>query len=146
MTSSITALVAREHTADLRRASGRSRTTASFAAEAKLPAIELRLAHAAEAHVVARLAELDDAPALEGPVLLALIDGEAQAGLSLRDGRIVANPFVGTREAVVLLRVRAAAVRDTPMPGRRLPRLAARFASRRRAGHGVTDEPAVGAL
>jgi hypothetical protein len=69
--------------------------------------IELRFAHANEADVVRRLAELDSAPELTGRVLIALLDGEAVAGLSLLDERVVANPFVSTREAVALLRLRA---------------------------------------
>lgn len=69
--------------------------------------IELRFAHANEADVVRRLAELDSAPELTGRVVIALLNGEAVAGLSLLDERVVANPFVSTREAVALLRLRA---------------------------------------
>ncbi|MDQ6605157.1 MAG: hypothetical protein M3Z06_01245, partial [Actinomycetota bacterium] len=144
MTSSITQLVARELTDDLRRASGRARLTAGHSTEAKLPAIELRLAHVAEAHALTRLAALDDAPELEGPVLLALIDGEAQAGLSLHDGRVVANPFVRTGEAVALLRVRAAALPDAQTPGHRLSGIAARFAARFAADRGLGRETTSG--
>jgi hypothetical protein len=129
MTSSITAYVASEHTAELRRAAGRARLAAANSAEMKLPAIELRLAHAAETHVLTRLAALDDAPELEGQVLLALIDGVAQAGLSLRDGRIVANPFVRTHEAVALLRLRAAHSTDARVPRHWLSRVPARLAN-----------------
>ena len=57
--------------------------------------------------MVRRLASLDDAPALTGQVLLALVDGEAVAALSLSDGRVVANPFLPTEAAVGLLRLRA---------------------------------------
>ncbi len=130
MTSSITAPLAREHAADLRRVAARARLTTSSSTGAKVAPIELRTAHAAEAHVVARLAALDDAPELEGRVLLALVDGEAQAGLSLHDGRIVGNPFVSTSEAVALLGVRAAALAIAPTPGHRLSRLPARLAAR----------------
>jgi hypothetical protein len=71
------------------------------------PTVALRLAGDDEAHMARRLAALDDAPALEGPVLLALVDGEPVAALSLLDRRVVANPFVHTRELVELLRLRA---------------------------------------
>jgi ribosomal protein L10 len=67
----------------------------------------LRTAQSDEAHVVRRLAALDDAPALEGPVLLAVMDGEPVAAISLVDRRVVANPFVPTGDVVELLRVRA---------------------------------------
>jgi hypothetical protein len=143
MTSSITALVAREHTADLRRTAIREHLPASDSARAKVPAIELRLANAAEDHVLARLAELDDAPGLEGPVLLALIDGQAQAGLSLHDRRIVANPFLRTQEAVALLRVRAALLTNAGTSGHRLSRVSAKFAVRFGAGR-VRDHARAG--
>jgi hypothetical protein len=50
--------------------------------------------------------------------LLALIDGKAVAALSLRDGRVVANPFVRTDAEVVLVRLRRAraAGADHPTP------------------------------
>jgi hypothetical protein len=103
----LNALVAREHVADLRQAAEREHTTARSAVDAKAPAIELRLIGDDEAPMVRRLAALDDAPELQGQVLLALIDGDAVAGLSLHDLRVVADPFVSTREAVALLRLRA---------------------------------------
>jgi hypothetical protein len=69
--------------------------------------IELRFAHASEAAVVRRLAELDSAPELTGQVVIALLNGEPVAGLSLLDERVVADPFVPTTEPVALLRLRA---------------------------------------
>jgi hypothetical protein len=69
--------------------------------------IVLRLATDVDAPTVRRLAALDDAPRLSGPVLLALVDGEPVAALSLDDGRVVANPFRFTAGAVALLRLRA---------------------------------------
>ena len=73
----------------------------------RAPTVALRLAGSDEGHMVRRLAALDDQPALEGPVLLALVDGEAVAALSLHDRRVVANPFLFTRDLVQLLRLRA---------------------------------------
>jgi hypothetical protein len=81
--------------------------------------IQLRLAAPTDADVVRRLAELDDAPPIGGPTLLALSDGEAVAGLSLSDGRVVANPFVPTRDAIALLRLRAGHLSDGRRPARR---------------------------
>jgi hypothetical protein len=81
--------------------------------------IQLRPAAPTDAQNIRRLAELDDAPPIEGPVLLAFSDGEAVAGLSLRDGRVVANPFVPTRDAVALLRLRAAHLSGGRGSGRR---------------------------
>jgi hypothetical protein len=75
--------------------------------EAYAPVVALRLAAPDERHLLQRLAALDDAPPLDGRVLLALVDGEAVAALSLYDGRVVANPFRYTESAIELLRLRA---------------------------------------
>jgi hypothetical protein len=69
--------------------------------------VALRVAQADESAVVRRLADLDDSPPLDGQVLLALVDGEAVAAVSLRDGRVVANPFLPTADTVRLLNLRA---------------------------------------
>jgi len=92
------------------------------------PTVALRLAERDEAPAVRRLAALDDAPALEGPVLLAVMDGEAVAALSLLDRRVVANPFLPTRDLVQLLRVRADHIAG-PAPGSRRGRHALRRAA-----------------
>jgi hypothetical protein len=112
MTTSINALMAAEHTADLRRESGRWVSTVEpeqtqVTDRGQTSIVALRLAGPDEAHVARRLASLDDAPPLTGQVLLALVDGEAVAALSLSDGRVVANPFLPTEAAVGLLRLRA---------------------------------------
>jgi hypothetical protein len=75
--------------------------------ESREPTIALRLAHADERGAVDRLARLDEAPAPAGDVLLALVDGEPVAALSLADGSVVADPFTPTADVVDLLRVRA---------------------------------------
>jgi hypothetical protein len=106
--TSIHAMAATEHQADLRRAAERwGRGSRSRPAASPAATIALRLAHPDETDLVRRLAALDDAPMLDGQTLLALIDGAAVAAVSLRDGRVVANPFIRTEEAVSLLRVRA---------------------------------------
>lgn len=83
------------------------RAVGARSSEGLLPAVALRLAHDDDDHLVRRLAALDDAPTPEGPVLLALVNGDAVAAMSLLDGRVVANPFVPTTDAVALLRLRA---------------------------------------
>jgi hypothetical protein len=57
---------------------------------------------------VRRLARLDSARPLREPVLLAEDGGRPVAALSLADGRVVADPFRRTRDAVAMLRLRAA--------------------------------------
>jgi hypothetical protein len=112
LTTSMNTLVANEHIADLRRAADRGLPVADLSlpiasALMQSPAVVLRLAGSDDTHLVERLAALDAASPLGGRVLLALIDDEAVAALSLVDGRVVANPFVATSEAVALLRLRA---------------------------------------
>ena len=78
--------------------------------------LALRVVHADEDPELRRLADLDDSPPLEGQVLLALVDGEAVAAVSLGDGRVVANPFRRTADTVSMLSFRASQL------GRRRPR------------------------
>lgn len=78
--------------------------------ETRNSTLALRRAAPDETDVVRRIADLDDAPTLDGDVLLALIDGEPVAALSLSTGRTVADPFVPTAEALALLRLRASHV------------------------------------
>ena len=110
--SSINAIATTAHQADLRRVAERRRPRVrglppSRATDPLQATVTVRLAHSDEAQLVRDLAALDDAPAPEGPVLLALMDGEAVAALSLRDQRVVANRFVLTQDAVAILRLRA---------------------------------------
>jgi hypothetical protein len=106
MTSSLTALAAQEHVHDLERQAQRARKQ-DTQSDVSTASIELRLARADEALVLHRLAQLDDAPDLDGDALMALIDGDPIAALSLSDRRVVANPFVRTEHAVSLLRIQA---------------------------------------
>ena len=76
--------------------------------------LALRVAQTDEAPVVRRLAALDDARPLAGDVLLALVDGEAVAAVSLDDGRVVANPFLHTADTVRLLSLRATQLSEPP--------------------------------
>ena len=107
MTSSINALLASEHIADLRREAAHWTSVAPASTATPVQPIELRLVEAAESGDVHRLAALDEAPEPAGRVLLAIVGGEAVAGLSLGDQRVVANPFRCTRDAIALLRRRA---------------------------------------
>ncbi len=86
--------------------------------------LALRLARDDDGPAVRRLAALDDAPPLEGRVLLALVDDVAVAATSLDDGRVVANPFLPTAETVSLLSMRASQLAEH-RARRRLPRLRA---------------------
>ena len=106
MTSTLNALAAQEHIHDLERQARRAHKQ-DAEPDTSAAAIELRLARTDEARVLHRLAALDDAPDLDGEALLALIDGDPIAAISLSDRRVVANPFVRTEHAVTLLRIQA---------------------------------------
>ncbi len=106
-TTTLNALVAQEHQRELLEQARRWRRQPDAFGWSPESAVELRPARNDEAGVIRRLADLDDAPQLDGRVLLALVGGEAIAALSLADRRVVANPFVRTQHAVTLLRMRA---------------------------------------
>jgi hypothetical protein len=109
MTTSLNALVANEHAAELRRAaaSRRAKRSAKPGSDTTSKAVVLRLAESDDAFALHMLAELDEEPAFNGEALLALVDGEAIAAISLEDGRVVSNPFVATSNAVALLKLHA---------------------------------------
>jgi hypothetical protein len=73
-----------------------------------LPALSLRWARPTDDAPLRRLAEVDSTRPLQQPVLLAECDGVALAAMSVADGRVAADPFEPTAEAVALLRLRAA--------------------------------------
>ena len=111
MTTSLNALAAAEHIADLRRAADHT-THQDSAPSQDLQTVSLRLARPEDTGALHVLAELDEEPELSGDAIVAFADGEAVAALSLDDGRVVSNPFVPTRDAVTLLRIRARHLRD----------------------------------
>ena len=88
----------------------------------RVAAVTIRISLERDAPAVARIAELDSARAPAAPLLLAEVDGEPRAAISLTDGAVVANPFHATAELVELLRARRLQLR-APAPARRLPRV-----------------------
>ena len=76
------------------------------------PTISIRPATASDGRTLMRIAALDSAPMPFGPVLIAEIDGEPKAALSLNDDRVIADPFTRTAEVVALLRVHARTVAE----------------------------------
>lgn len=69
--------------------------------------ISIRLADADDMRAVRRVAERDSRRLPGGDLLVAEVDGEARAALSLGTGEVVADPFHPTADLVVLLRTRA---------------------------------------
>ena len=93
------------------------------------PTIVIRSPRTDEAFAVRRLAYLDSRRPLRGDVLVAFVDGEPLAAISLADGTVVADPFRLTADIVELLRLRAqlrdAGTSSLPRVGGLRPRLAA---------------------
>ncbi len=85
-------------------------------------AIVIRTASPADERVLARLAALDDQRRLDGPALIAEVDGAPRAALDLAAGRAVADPFHPTADLVALLRLRAARLAVAQAPVRRRAR------------------------
>jgi hypothetical protein len=56
------------------------------------------------------LAELDSRPLPPFPLLVAEVDGQVRAALSLDDGKAIADPFHATRDLLDLLRAHATAL------------------------------------
>jgi hypothetical protein len=84
--------------------------------------ITIRPAYADDELALARLAALDSADAPPPPRVIAEVDGELRAALSLRDGSVIADPFFATADVVALLRVHASSRACAPR-SRRVGRL-----------------------
>jgi hypothetical protein len=87
--------------------------------------ITIRSAYADDATALARLAALDSAAVPPAPLLLAEVDGELRAALSLTDRSVIADPFFPTLDLVSLLSLRGAGTARRRAPRRVLrPRFA----------------------
>ncbi|HEX8121483.1 MAG TPA: hypothetical protein VF549_09485 [Solirubrobacteraceae bacterium] len=73
------------------------------------PTISIRAATHGDGPALARLAALDSAPVPFGPVLLAEVDGQPRAALSVREDVVIGDPFARTEDLADLLRVHARA-------------------------------------
>jgi hypothetical protein len=73
------------------------------------PIISIRAATTGDGPALARLAALDSAPVPFGPVLLAEVDGQPKAALSVNDDHVIGDPFARTVELAELLRIHARA-------------------------------------
>jgi hypothetical protein len=93
-------------------------------------AVAIRRAGDADVALLHDLAELDSAKALEGPVLVAVVEGVIWAARGLDDDRVIADPFLPTAPAVELLALRVRQLRASAGAPQRglLPRRTARRA------------------
>jgi hypothetical protein len=73
-----------------------------------MDSITIRPAYADDELAIRKLAELDSAAVPERPLLLAEVEGELRAAISLRDQAVIADPFVRTADLVALLAFNAA--------------------------------------
>ena len=88
---------------------------------ATLEPITVRPAYADDERALARLAALDSAPVPPAPLLVAEVEGELRAALSLWDGTVIADPF---HPSACAPRVAACPRRDPGAPRRAAHRLA----------------------
>jgi hypothetical protein len=75
------------------------------------PAITIRRSASDDAHALEQLAALDSRHVPSAPVLVAEVDGELRAAVSLSDSAVVADPFVDTSNVRSLLLTRVAQLR-----------------------------------
>lgn len=81
--------------------------------------LSIRYAGPADDSGVARVSALDSASPPPAPRLVAELDGEIVAAISIADGSPVSDPFRPTASIVELLRVRRAQVEAARQPLRR---------------------------
>ena len=87
------------------------RTHTPAPADRDLASVAIRLVDADEDGALARVAARDSASLPAGPWLVAEVDGQALAALSVADGDLVADPFSRTAELRALLELRAMQLR-----------------------------------
>lgn len=79
--------------------------------------VTIRLAGPNDARALEALAQLDSARHLLLPALVAEMDGDLRAALSLADSAVIADPFHPTSELVDLLQIRAHQLSAKPDAG-----------------------------
>ncbi len=75
--------------------------------------VTVRLAGAPDTADLLRLAALDSAPAPTGPMVVAEVDGELVAALSIDGGVAIADPFRRTAAVVQMLELHAGQLRGS---------------------------------
>ncbi|MGH2862448.1 MAG: hypothetical protein ACRDLT_13225 [Solirubrobacteraceae bacterium] len=118
--SELTFRMAQARLAELhRRAADARRLTGPGSPRARLVPVTIRYADSLDDAALTKLAALDSAEPLTLPVLVADVEGELRAALSLVDSAVVADPFRPTVELVELLRTRADQLAGEPRTGLR---------------------------
>ena len=84
-------------------------------------AVAIRRARDTDVPLLHDLAALDSRRPLQGPVLVAVVEGRIWAAIGIDDHRVVADPFLPTAPAVELLALRVTQLRAADgRPARRL--------------------------
>jgi hypothetical protein len=101
--------IIRANERELERRLGRTQTASGVARphRRREEPVTLRLARPDDAAALLRLTQLDCRPEPRGSYVLAEIDGEIVAALSLEAGELVGNPFRATAHLRPLLELRA---------------------------------------
>ena len=81
--------------------------------------ITIRAAGLQDAEALRRLAQRDSRAVPEGQLLIALVEGEARAAISLASGETIADPFHRTEELVGMLTLRGSRLRGERRQRRR---------------------------
>jgi hypothetical protein len=77
----------------------------------------IRAAGPADAAALRRLAQRDTRPLPEGDLLVAIVEGEARAAISLANGETIADPFHPTAELVDMLELHGSRLDGEPQRG-----------------------------
>jgi hypothetical protein len=80
--------------------------------------ITIRAARLEDADALRRVAQRDSRAVPEGELLVALVDGEARAAISLASGETIADPFHPTAELVGMLTLRVSRLCGEPRRSR----------------------------
>lgn len=118
--SELTLRMAQSRIAELHSRAARERLlTGPGSPRARLIPVTIRYADSLDDHALIALAALDSAEPPVLPALVADVEGELHAALSLVDGVAIADPFRPTLELVELLRARAEHLAAEPHHGLR---------------------------
>jgi hypothetical protein len=74
--------------------------------------VTIRAAHSTDGAALRRIAERDGRVVPDGELVLAEVDGEAQAAIALATGEVIADPFRPTAELVRMLSLRRGQLRS----------------------------------
>lgn len=114
-------IIASEHERDLRASAGARPRLPRPSRPPRHVSVTIRYGFPDDARALSRLAALDCAAVPRGPLLVADVEGELRAALSLADGSVIADPFHASAPLVELLAARARQLTADRRRGSRSP-------------------------